>query len=465
MFVVPIPAVDDPANARLVNGIAAAAYVLVSVPVGLALGLRSLRSVREWMGSEKPATDREVRFLLQAPMRLFFIQVALWSGAAVLFGALNATYAIDLATRVFATVLLTGVSTSAIAYLLSERLLRPGVARALAGGVGERLQVPGVAARAVLTWALSTGVPVVGLLAIGASVLAGEEGTRHQLAIAMVALGGTALGVGFLAVVVAARATADPINSVTRAMGELQRGDFDVRTQPYDGTQIGQLQLGFNDMAAGLAERERIREAFGTYVDHNVAEHILREGTDLAGEEVEVTLLFLDVCDFTGFAEERSAQEVVATVNRLFERVVPVIHEHEGHVDKFIGDGLLAVFGAPRRQEDHADRALATALAIRDAVRDEFGGELEVGIGLNSGKVVAGNVGGGGRLEFSVIGDAVNVAARVETATRDTDDAILISEHTAKALRQDDVSLDERPDVKLKGKSEPHSLWAPDVDG
>src|SRR5207244_4178301 len=106
------------------------------------------------------------------------------------------------------------------------------------------------------------------------------------------------------------------------------------------------------------------------------------------------------------FAERFAASEVVATLNRLFELVVPLIHKHGGHVDKFVGDGLLAVFGAPRRFEDHAERALTAALEIGRSVREQLSGQLEIGIGLNTGPVVAGNVGGGGRLEFSVIGDA-----------------------------------------------------------
>jgi len=126
-----------------------------------------------------------------------------------------------------------------------------------------------------------------------------------------------------------------------------------------------------------------------------------------------------------------------------------------------VGDGLLAVFGAPRRQEDHADEALAAALEIERAIRDEFAGELSIGVGLNSGTVVAGNVGGAGRLEFSVIGDAVNVAARVESATRQTGDTILIAARTRQLLRSSPVVLAERPDVALKGKTEPVMLYAP----
>ena len=154
---------------------------------------------------------------------------------------------------------------------------------------------------------------------------------------------------------------------------------------------------------------------------------------------------------------------MVATLNRLFERIVPIIHEHHGHVDKYVGDGLLAVFGAPRRQDDHADQALATGLEIAAAVSDEFGDRLSVGIGLNSGAVVAGNVGGAGRLEFSVIGDAVNVAARVESATRQTGDAVLIAERTRELLAGVQMDFAERPGLMLKGKTQPVAIYAPVV--
>ena len=258
---------------------------------------------------------------------------------------------------------------------------------------------------------------------------------------------------------IAARAAADPVMSVRDAVASVEQGDLDdVEVPVYDATEVGLLQAGFNRMVEGLRERQRIREAFGVYVDHEVAEHILEEGVSLEGEEVEVTLLFLDVRDFTSWAEGVSASEVVERLNGLFDVVVPIIHEHKGHVDKFVGDGLLAVFGAPQRSEDHADQALRTALEIVKAVEDL---ELEIGIGLNSGTVVAGNVGGGGRLEFSVVGDAVNVASRIEAATRETGDPILLSEDTAERL-SDSGELQVRDDIELKGKSEPVRLLAPD---
>src|SRR5207248_996583 len=223
---------------------------------------------------------------------------------------------------------------------------------------------------------------------------------------------------------------------------------------------LGELSNAFNRMAQGLAERERIREAFGTYLDKDVAGFILSGDLPDDGVEVDVSIMFCDVPNFTPFAEHASAPQIVATLNGLFETLVPVITDHGGHVDKFIGDGLLAVFGAPEGFPDHADRALAAGLEILDAI-GAGGVPLEVRIGINSGRVVAGSIGGAGRLNFSVIGDAVNVAARVEQATRDTADSLLLTRATREALLRPAL-VSSRGTIALKGKSEPVELFAPD---
>lgn len=468
LFVVPNPHVADAAHVRLVNGVAAAAYVVVALVLGVALGTRGLVRLRGWIEEARPATFEEIRRVLRAPMLLFALQVSLWWVAAVLFAAFNLAYSPQLAVRVLIVVATTGLVTASCAYLLTELALRPAAARALAHGAPRRLIVPGVATRSVLAWVFGTGVQLVGIVAIGVLALAHDASLtvdpRHgvtRLGVAMVVLGATGIGVGLLAVVVVARTTADPIDSVRRALAQVQRGELDVRVPVYDGTQIGQLQLGFNEMVEGLQERERIRRAFGTYVDPDVAERILDEGTSLAGEEVEVSVMFIDIRDFTGFAERTAAERVVAAINDLFAQIVPIIHEHGGRVDKFVGDGLLGVFGAPRRQPDHADQALAAAVEIAGGVRSAEG--LTFGIGVNSGRVVAGNVGGAGRLEFSVIGDPVNVASRVEAATRITGDRILITQRTCELLHASHPELVERTGVELKGISEPVRLFAPRV--
>lgn len=252
-----------------------------------------------------------------------------------------------------------------------------------------------------------------------------------------------------------------PLRSLRRGTDAVAAGDLTVRVPVLGSDEAGRLASSFNTMVAGLQEREQLHEAFGAYVAPEVVERVLAEGTRLAGEEVEVSVLFVDIRDFTAFAERASAREVVGQLNDFFERVVPVLTRHGGHANKFVGDGLFAVFGAPDRLEDHADRAVAAAIELARVVREEYRGELRVGVGVNSGPVVAGTIGGGGRVDFTVIGDAVNTAARVEEVTRFTNDAVLVTETTRRLLRRDHGGFVERPTVGLRGKTESVRLHAP----
>ncbi len=459
LLVIPLPEGRGVAPANYVT--AAVAYLLVAVPIGVVVGVRGQAALMEWLVSGGPSYPELRAGVLRAPLRLFWLQLWLWWGAAVAFGLFEARHNGERGMWVGVVVALTGLTTASVSYLAVERLMRPAAVRAMVGASPSEMgRSRGVALRAVLAWAMGCGIPVAGLLVLGARTLLPSDVTRAEMAVATVVLAGIGLVIGFGAVVLAARATAAPIAGVAQAMARVHEGDYATRVPVYDGTEIGRLQLGFNEMVAGLAERERIRAAFGTYVDPAIAEHVLREGTDLAGEEVELSMLFVDIRNFTGFAEQTPASEVIGTINRMFELAVPVVHDHGGHVDKFIGDGLLAVFGAPQRLPNHAAAAVSAAQSIAAAVEAEFHGELSVGIGINTGTVVAGNVGGAGRFEFSVIGDPVNVAARVESATRQTGDTILISGRTLDVLDDDSVRVEERPDVVLKGKSGSVSLFA-----
>jgi class 3 adenylate cyclase len=199
-------------------------------------------------------------------------------------------------------------------------------------------------------------------------------------------------------------------------------------------------------------------------VDPDVAERVMAgETAQLGGEEVVVSIVFIDIRDFTAFTERASAREVVEQLNAFYALVVPVLLAHGGHANKFVGDGLLAVFGAPDRLLDHADRAVAAAVAIAQVVRETYGGALRIGAGVNSGPVVAGTVGGGGRVDFTVIGDAVNTASRVEEVTRLTGDDVLITENTRRLLTRHHGGFERRPTVALKGKTERVPLFAPRV--
>jgi adenylate cyclase len=168
-----------------------------------------------------------------------------------------------------------------------------------------------------------------------------------------------------------------------------------------------------------------------------------------------VTILIVDIRGFTTFADRATAHEAVAYLNEFFGLVVPILEGHGGHANKLLGDGILGVFGAPERLPDHADRALAAAMDTLAAVDSRLGERCRVGIGINSGLVLVGTIGGGRLTEYGVIGDPVNVAARIQDATRTLHEPLLLTEATRCLLEGAERPLETRGSLRLKGKSEP----------
>jgi class 3 adenylate cyclase len=345
-------------------------------------------------------------------------------------------------------------------FLGMELIMRPvlaDVSQALPDGAD--LGRPPVSLR----WKLLAGLPAIniitGVIVAGLSTTSsrGLDDLGLDVLVAVV----VAFTLSFELTVLLSRSIVSPIDDLRAATARVIGGDLAARVDVVSNDETGALAVSFNQMVAGLEEREKLREAFGSYVAPHVADRILQEGTTLEGDEVEVSVLFVDIRDFTAWAERTPAQEVVRTLNDFYGHVVPVLARHGGHANKFIGDGLLAVFGAPDRRPDHADRAVAAALDIAALVRREFGERLRIGIGVNSGTVLAGTIGGGGRLEFTVIGDPVNTAARVEAATRLTGDDILVTDATRELLSATpSCAFTERPDLELKGKRDPVRVYA-----
>ncbi len=245
-----------------------------------------------------------------------------------------------------------------------------------------------------------------------------------------------------------------PIRDLAEGTERVAAGDYSQRLPVVQDDDLGALAASFNRMQAGLAERQRLQAAFGTYVDPMLAARLLEQGDDVfSGERREVTVMFVDVRDFTPFAEANTAEDTVARLNALFGIVVPAVVDAGGHVNKFLGDGALAVFGAPNDLADHADAAVSAAVLIDRLVAERFGGELRVGIGINTGVVIAGTIGGAGKLEFTLIGDTVNVAARVEQLTKTTGDTILLTQQCVDASASRPPGLIDRGFHVLKGKS------------
>ena len=251
-----------------------------------------------------------------------------------------------------------------------------------------------------------------------------------------------------------------PIRDLAEGTERVAVGNYSQRLPVVQDDDLGALAASFNRMQAGLAERQRLQAAFGTYVDPALAARLLGQGDDVfTGERREVTVMFVDIRDFTPFAEANTAEDTVTRLNALFEIVVPAVVDAGGHVNKFLGDGALAVFGAPNDLANHADSALNAAVLIHRLVGERFGGDLRIGIGINTGVVIAGTIGGGGKLEFTLIGDAVNVAARVEQLTKTTHDAILLTQQTVDALVSRPLELVDRRAHALKGKSAPVQVF------
>lgn len=342
-----------------------------------------------------------------------------------------------------------------LSYSAGEYLLRPLVAQ-LASALP--VEFPFARAGLPVSIRLKVGVPAYTVIsAMGAAaVVSGARGAPGLIVTTLVAVAIGGVMAAELAVLLV-RSIVSPMERLSVGMRAVRAGDYSARVPVMTSDEIGELSHDFNRMAHGLAEREELRSAFGTYVDQSSVDLILSGKFPPEGVEVDVSILFTDVRGFTSYAESASAREVIGALNEQFALMVPIIARHGGHVDKFIGDGMMAVFGAPEFFDDHADRAVDAAVEIVETLEAE-GHQLPIGIGISSGDVVAGSIGGAGRLNFSVIGDAVNTAARVESATRQTGDALLIASATkARLTRHETVS---RGMLALKGKSEPVELFA-----
>jgi adenylate cyclase len=349
-------------------------------------------------------------------------------------------------------------------YFALEVVIRPVLEPVAAALPPEfRIDVSGLPLR----WRLLAVAPVINV--ITGVVVASLANQGHHVDLADLGISWlVAVAVSFTIslelVVLVARSISASIAELQAATEQVMGGDLGARVPVVTTDETGRLAQSFNTMIEGLDERERLRRAFGAYVDPGLAERVLAEGADLAGEELEVSVLFLDVRGFTAFAEAARPSEVVTLLNDLWEIAVPVLLRHGGHANKFIGDGLLGVFGAPEPLADHGERAVDAALEIAARVSVEFSGRVSVGIGVNSGPVIAGTVGGGGRVEYAVIGDTVNTASRVEAATRLTGDPVLITEATRALLPPSwSREMAERPGVILRGKQAPVRLWAPAI--
>ena len=223
-----------------------------------------------------------------------------------------------------------------------------------------------------------------------------------------------------------ARSVTEPVRALARAARSVETGNYDQVVEVARQDELGDLAATFNRMTRGLTERDKVRNLLGKVVSHAIAEKLLSQDVMLGGEEREVTVMFADLRGFTSFCEKQPAQEVVAVLNLYLTRISEIIEANNGVVDKYLGDGVMALFGAPVSYDDDCGNALRASLQIRNALAEmnlaiQTRGmpSLDIGIGVNTAMVVAGNMGSPSRLNYTVVGDGVNLAARLQAMAKD----------------------------------------------
>ncbi|MDO9380413.1 MAG: adenylate/guanylate cyclase domain-containing protein [Nocardioidaceae bacterium] len=447
---------DGPSAAFLsALAIAAPVYVGVALLVGaVAITVLVVRSLSWFLLGREP-TPEQRRSALGLPWRITVAQFCLWLVAAATFTTIALWRQPEAALSTVLAVVIAGLVVSAIAYLFTEYILRPVAARALAGRAEDYPVGVSLQSRMVLFWGLGTAAPMAGLAMAALVDLTRSGPPSARLPYAVLSLSAIVLLFGLLVTVLAARAVVSPILAVRRALGRVGAGDLEARVEVNDGTELGQLQDGFNVMAQGLGERDRIRDLFGRHVGRSVASAAAAGDVELGGETRVASVLMIDLVGSTTYAADREPREVVEMLNRFFAVVVEEVADRDGLVNKFMGDAVLAVFGAPNRLADHAGLALGAARAIADRLGTEVP-EIGSGIGVSTGEVVAGNVGHRTRFEYTVIGDAVNSAARLTELAKDVEGGVLVAWRSVQATDRTEARHWKQHDSPvLRGRDAP----------
>jgi len=347
--------------------------------------------------------------------------------------------------------------------ILSQRLLYP----ALFGG-DSAADVPGafpltIRGRGAL-WAVSAGVcPISSLVLL---FLSPTPNWLSEIDFA-IAVGCVGILFGLISAWMLARLIAEPVEELRRAARAVAAGDFDTRVELSRADEFGPLISEFNHMVGELTEKRRLSETFGRHVGRRAAEQILRRDPTLGGVEQTVTVLFADIRNFTARCADAPPQKVIGFLNLFLTEMVEIVEDRcGGMVNKFLGDGFMALFGAGTEETRHADaaveagrRMLAGLEEINRRLAEQGEPPLAIGIGIHTGPAVVGSIGSPERLEYTAIGDTVNIASRVESLTKVVGKPLLITDATLAALTTEEKAV-PLPPQSVKGQSQPLSLFA-----
>jgi class 3 adenylate cyclase len=347
-----------------------------------------------------------------------------WVLATAVMIPLNVASGVRVESLILSAILFGATSTVCTGFLFTQRALRSLMVAATAD-LEHAEKAPGVRARLILMWTMCTALPGAGiviLVMLRANGWIIQPGAPIEVPVLVLAL--VAVVLGLRAIILVSTSISDPVHEVVEAMGEVERGDLGNLIEVYESSELGQLQSGFNRMVAGLQERDQLRDLFGRHVGEEVVRRAVEQKESVAGDEREVAVLFIDLVGSTQLATTRQPHEVASVLNDFFRIVVDEVDARHGLINKFQGDAALAVFGAPLRTDDPASAALATARALATELQRL---RVDFGIGVSAGPVFAGNIGAENRYEYTVVGDAVNEAARLADRAKDFDGRVLCS--------------------------------------
>ncbi|MDP9117407.1 MAG: adenylate/guanylate cyclase domain-containing protein [Actinomycetota bacterium] len=437
------------------------AYGLAALAVGTMISILVHRRTLRWLARGLPPTEMEARRALRTPIDVAIITGGLWLFGALAMGLLFA--GLGGSSRdvlgFSGGLVLAGLSTAGVSYLLVARFNRQVTALALAYHPPQRTLIVSVRTRLLLIWLLTTGIPVLGIIFI----LSAPRDRTHVRG-AGIGLAVVALAVGALATSLAARSIGAPLRELVTVLRTVGGGSLEADVLVDDAGEIGMLQNGVNEMIEGLRERDRINDMFGRHVGPAVAQAALRNGVTLSGETRQVVALFVDITASTELTRRTDPQKFVAMLNRFFGIVVEAVESAGGLVNKFEGDAALCVFGAPADLDDPATAALSAARRIRDEVLRI--GEVSIGIGVAHGPVVAGQIGAASRLEYTVIGDAVNEASRLTDMAKKIPQALMATGAVYDwAGEQERRHWREAAPVQLRGRDQPTRTYISPLAG
>ncbi|MCG6168285.1 HAMP domain-containing protein [Leptospira sp. FAT1] len=277
---------------------------------------------------------------------------------------------------------------------------------------------------------------------------------------------GIALCLALIIVFFFAKTITKPLLNLLHATTEIARGNFKIGISSTTRDEVGLLTDYFVDMGKGLEEREKVKDALGRFVNKEIAEMVLKQELTLGGERKMCAIFFSDIRSFTAISEKLQPEEVVEFLNEYMTEMVHCVNETHGIVDKFIGDAIMATWGAAKTSDQDAVNAVNGALMMREALlrfNQGRGGDkkpiIKIGCGLNYGPVIAGQIGSEQRLEYTVIGDAVNLASRVEALNKPFGTDILITQDLLDHV-PGLFNVEKMQSIKVKGKSEPQVIYA-----